>query len=313
LKLPHKTSKIIITSFGGWHMNFNKLSKNQSGIVFLIVYLFVIVLGFLIINFGKKYDLNPIITMLIADIVMTLIVFLIGSVLKNASLYDPYWSVIPPLITIAWIAMYFPTLTFSNVLLVIVIVVWAIRLTANWWKNWSGFESQDWRYDTLREKNNKLYPLTNLFGIHLIPTIVVFIQMINVYYILQSSQVNILYLIGFILSLAAPIIQYVSDKQMYDFRTDNVNKEKTINLGLWRFSRHPNYFGEILFWVGIFVMYFAQSMTININILYPILMTLLFLFISIPMMEKKLEKRPGYIEYKKEVSMLIPFPKKPRN
>jgi len=294
-------------------MDFNKLTKNQSGIIFLIVYIFTMIIGLLIITFGKSYDFNPIVTMLIADIAMTLIIFLIGSALKNASLYDPFWSVIPLFIAVVWMAIYFPSFTIKNVLLIFVLTIWAVRLTFNWWKNWNGFQTQDWRYDLLKEKNQKIYPLTNLVGIHLIPTFVVFIQMINVYMIMESAQMNILYIFGFLVSLVAPIIQYVADKQMYNFRTKRKDDIKTINVGIWRFSRHPNYFGEILFWFGIYIIYFSNNMKIDINIIYPLLMLLLFLFVSIPMMEKKLINRPGYKEYKSEVSVLIPFPKKPQN
>lgn len=291
-------------------MNFNKLSKKQSGLVFFMIYIFIMLLGILMVGFGKKNSLSPIITMLLADIFMTLIIFLIGSVLKNASLYDPYWSVIPPYIVIVWIIFYYQTINLASILLLIAILFWAIRLTVNWWKNWHGFASQDWRYDTLKEKNEKLYPMTNLFGIHIIPTIVVYLQMINVFDILKIGKVNLVYIIGFLIAILAPIIQYVSDKQMYEFRIENKNQKKTINKGLWRFSRHPNYFGEILFWIGIFVMCFAESYLFDITILYPISMILLFVFISIPLMEKKLKNRPGYTDYQKNVSMLIPLPKR---
>jgi steroid 5-alpha reductase family enzyme len=291
-------------------MDYNKLTKKQSGIVFLIVYILTMLIGVLIVLCGKTNGFNPIATMLIADIVMTLIIFLVGAVLKNASLYDPYWSVIPPFIAVVWLGVYFQSINIVSVLILISLLVWAIRLTVNWWKNWQGFKFQDWRYDSLKEKNEKIYPITNLFGIHLIPTLVVYAQMINVYYILGNTTVNFVFIIGFIISLIAPLIQFIADKQMYDFRMENMGKQRTINVGLWRFSRHPNYFGELIFWIGIFVMYFANTKTFDINILYPISMILLFLFISIPMMEKKLSTRAGYNEYKRQVSVLIPLPKK---
>jgi steroid 5-alpha reductase family enzyme len=265
----------------------------------------------LIVNYGKNNNFNPVLAMLIADIFMTFIIFLIGSVIKNASLYDPYWSVIPPFIAIIWMIYYFQTINLASILLLIAILFWSLRLTINWWKNWRGFKFQDWRYDSLKEKNEKIYPLTNFIGIHLIPTLVVYVQMINVYKILQDSDVNIVFILGFISAIIAPIIQYISDKQMYEFRIKNSGQKKTINIGIWRYSRHPNYFGEILFWLGIFIMYFANIMSLDINILYPISMILLFLFISIPMMEKKLKNRPGYVEYQNKVSVLIPFPRKP--
>ncbi|MBI9009593.1 MAG: DUF1295 domain-containing protein [Tenericutes bacterium] len=293
-------------------MDYNKLTKKQSGIVFLIVYVFSMVIALLVVSFGKNNNLNPIATMLIADIIMTFIVFLVGSVLKNASLYDPYWSVIPPFILFVWIVFYFKTINFATILLLVSILFWATRLTVNWWKNWKGFEFQDWRYDSLKERNERIYPITNLFGIHLIPTLVVYIQMINVYRTLEIASVNLIFIIGFIIAIIAPVLQYVSDKQMDVFRLENKGNNRTINVGIWRFSRHPNYFGEILFWLGLYIMYFSNIMRIDINIIYPIFMILLFLCISIPMMENKLKNRPGYIEYQSEVSVLIPLPRKPQ-
>jgi steroid 5-alpha reductase family enzyme len=109
------------------YMNYNQLSKKKSGIVFLVVYIFAMLLGIMIASFGKNNNFNPILTMLIADIFMTLIVFLIGSVLKNASLYDPYWSVIPLFIVIVWMIYYFQTINLASILLVIAILFWSIR------------------------------------------------------------------------------------------------------------------------------------------------------------------------------------------
>ncbi|XMB71805.1 DUF1295 domain-containing protein [Mycoplasmatota bacterium WC30] len=289
-------------------MDLSGLTKKQSGVIFLIVYGLTLVFGLVIMFLGARYGKNFIITMLIADILMTVVIFVVGLIIKNASLYDPYWSVIPFIIILFWaVAFQGFSLSLNSILLIIVVGIWSFRLTRNWWINWTGFAHQDWRYDMLKEKKPKLYPLTNLFGIHLIPTIVVFLQLLNGFDILHESGINIVFLIGVLISLIAPFIQYIADKQMLEFRKNNIDKTKVINTGLWRFSRHPNYFGELIFWIGIYIMYFSYSMSIDLNILYPISMILLFVFISIPMMEKRLASREGYQEYKKSVSMLIPF------
>lgn len=293
-------------------MNYLTLSKKKSGLIFLLVYISTMIVGLLIVLLGKNY-VKPILLMFIADVAMTIVVYLIGIKLKNASLYDPYWSVIPVFMIVVWMIVYNEALVLTSVLLMLVIVIWASRLTFNWWKNWIGFKTQDWRYDLLREKNRKLYPITNLFGIHLIPTIVVFLQMINVYAIIQENTINVIFVIGIFLSLIAPLIQFISDKQMYDFRNRKQKNKRVISTGLWRFTRHPNYFGELLFWVGIYIMYFSFKMNIDIYILFPISMILLFVFISVPMMEKKLIVRPGYKEYINNVSMIIPFFPKKKN
>lgn len=225
-------------------MDYNKLTKKQSGVTFLIVYVFTFIVG-LAITLIWRNEITPIWLMLIADVVMTILIFLIGNKLKNASLYDPYWSVVPMFIAILWIVIYGFNLSYSNLILILVLFLWGIRLTYNWWKNWTGFSSQDWRYDLLRDKSPRIYPITNLFGIHMIPTLVVYIQMINIYDSLNSNTVNIaVFIFGVILCLLAPTIQFIADKQMYDFRQNNKGSNKMINVGLWRFSRHPNYFGN---------------------------------------------------------------------
>ncbi len=287
-------------------MKLSNLTKKQTGIIFIFVYILTIILGYFIYQLFSDLTYKPILSMLIADVVMTLVIFIIGTFLKNASLYDPYWSVIPLFLIVFWeldVAMPF---NFSTIMMFVVLLLWGVRLTYNWWKNWTGFDEQDWRYDLLREKNKKIYPITNLFGIHMIPTVVVFLQMINVFGAV-GKDINLISVIGYIFCIIAPIIQFYSDKQMFDFRKNNKEKNKIIDTGLWKYSRHPNYFGELLFWVGIYIVYYGTAETIDINMIYPILMILLFVFISVPMMENKLKDRDGFEEYRKNVSMLIPF------
>ena len=82
--------------------------------------------------------------------------------------------------------------------------------------------------------------------------------------------------------------------------------------GLWAYSRHPNYFGEIMFWWGLFIFALAADSCYWWTIAGPLVITILFLFISIPMMDKRsLGRRPGYEEHMERVSALIPwFPKR---
>ena len=198
----------------------------------------------------------------------------------------------------------------TTVLLIVGIMLWAIRLTYNWWKNWTGFKEQDWRYDLIKEKTTKYYLLSNFGAIHLIPTLVVYIQLINAYeVIIKGGSINIWIILGFILMLFATTIQFLADKQMYEFRQNRDSKSQIIDRGIWLYSRHPNYLGELSIWVGVYLMYLGISKTLDMNILYPLAMIALFLFISIPMMEKKLDNRPGFNDYKKQVSMLIPYRK----
>lgn len=252
---------------------------------------------------------NPLWQMLAADVAGTLVIWGFGLLVKNASTYDPYWSVIPPVIIVAWIIILGPRLTFGVSALILAIFFWSARLTYNWFINWEDFSHQDWRYTMIRNSKPKIWFLANLIGINMMPTVIVFAQLIGAYYLLTLAPTfHILIAIGCLMSIGAAVIQYISDKQMLRFRLLNPVEKRCINEGLWKYSRHPNYFGEVLMWWGVWVMYYGASGKINFLIFAPVSMTLLFLFISIPMMEKKIiATRPDYLEYRRSVSVLIPF------
>ena len=243
----------------------------------------------------------------IFDIVMTFIIYLFSLLLKNASLYDPYWSVIPPVLML-YVMIELNAFGFLNIVMLSVLSVWAIRLTYNWAKNFDSFKHQDWRYDLIKEKTKKLYPIANFLGIQLFPTLIVFAQMYVIIEITtRNLDLSIAALIPSLVVLISVYIQYVSDKQMYDFRQQTV-KKRVMDTGLWQYSRHPNYFGEIMVWWGMYLFYFSATMQFNFLITAPILMTMLFMFISIPMMENKILKtRPEYKDYQANTSMLIPL------
>lgn len=247
--------------------------------------------------------------MLSVDVVATVVVFIFSIAFHNSSLYDPYWSVAPPLIALFWIKNGFNQL--AAYLMLFAILFWAIRLTLNWARGWQGLAHEDWRYKMLREKNPKLYPVTNFFGIHLFPTLMVFLGMLPVYIVTSQTVIRTvsipILIVGLILSLAATIIQLVADEQMRSFKI-KAEPDRYINTGLWKFSRHPNYFGEILFWTGLWVMQMAVVPTCWWTSIGFVAMLCMFLLASIPMMEEKNRKsKVGYEEYRKRVSVLIPW------
>ena len=118
-----------------------------------------------------------------------------------------------------------------------------------------------------------------------------------------SSLSAAVLVVGFLVCLASATIQLIADKQSHDFRA--VHPGEVCNVGLWKHGRHPNYFGEIQFWWGIWVMYAALN-GFDGFILGPIAMTALFLGISIPLMEhRQLANKPGYADYRKQTRLLI--------
>ena len=280
--------------------------KAQSLFLIFMIYLFAMTMGvltYLTLNIESMIG-----SILIANIVTTFIVFIFGLGLKNASLYDPYWSVIPPFITIGLSILWGRFFDLEVLLLNLAILIWAIRLTYNWAKLWTDFSHQDWRYEMIKEKTHKLWPIANFLAIHLFPTLIVFVQLIGaIIYIEYVQNITWLSFLGFVLIIFATYIQFKSDQQMQIFKKEH--PKKVMNKGLWQYSRHPNYFGEVTVWIGVYLFYLSVGMTLNILIFAPLAMLMLFVFISIPMMEKRqIKSKPEYVEYISDVSMLVPLP-----
>ena len=181
---------------------------------------------------------------------------------------------------------------------------WALRLTANWAYNFESFEYQDWRYVMLKEKTGFAYPLINFLGIHMFPTCVVYFCVLPaVTAIAEGAAFNPLSLIFVVLSFASAVFQGIADIQMHKFRNSGVGG--FIRTGLWKHSRHPNYLCEILMWWGIGLSSVAALGWQRYYLLVgAALNTLMFLFISIPMADKRQARKPGFEEYKKATRML---------
>lgn len=288
-------------------MNKGIYAKKNSLIIVVIAYTAAFITGMVVFNLFRESGI--LIATLIADVVATLIVWGTGLIFRNASLYDPYWSVVPVFVIPFWVIIKESPAGIFDILLVIAISIWGIRLTMNWIFGWRGLRQQDWRYTMLKRKNPDIWFITNLGGINMMPTLIVFLGMIPAYYMINSIQkINVVSMLGFLLCLAASSLQFFADTQMAGFRKKNINNGKCMNKGLWRYSRHPNYLGEISLWWGIWLMQIGVVPSVWITVIGPVCMTILFVFISIPMMEKHvMRKRPEYEEYRKKVPMLVPW------
>ncbi len=291
-------------------MRYKINNRSVSILIVLAIYIIAFFIGLLV--FRLSTDMHILISTFLADIAATIIVWGFGILFLNSSVYDPYWSIAPVVIVPFWMITKGISLSVTDILFIVVIVIWGIRLTLNWAMRWRGLQQQDWRYTMLKEKSPRLWFLTNLFGINLIPTIIVFAALVPVYYgIGQTGSLKALTIFGFIVCMGAVLIQAISDKQMDLFKKDTSNKNQYIDKGLWRYSRHPNYLGEVSFWWGIWLMQMGPIPKLWSTVAGPVLMTLLFIFISIPMMEKHiLESRPTYVKYQRQVSVLKFLPRK---
>jgi len=282
------------------------LNKKASLQTVTIIYLLALIIGGVLTATLDSHD--PLSKLFFVDIILTIIVFIASYRYNNASIYDPYWSVIPFGMIFYWLYIFGPEVINIKVMLAaFVISFWSWRLTGNWLRGWTGLDHEDWRYVQLREKTGKWYVLVNFLGIHLFPTLVVFVGSIPIYYIFQfSSELNMFTWIGFAVALGGVVIELTADNQLHKFKKASNNPMAVMRTGIWKRIRHPNYLGEILFWVGIFVMSYTPYTTLSTGA-GVLLMIAMFVTISIPMIDKKLLKsKPEYTIYKSSTWALLP-------
>ena len=286
--------------------------KKQGLLINLAAYLLAFAIGFVPYYFLSE-SLGYIVSIFAFTVVSTIALYVICVIFKNTSLYDPYWSVAPLVMTIIHMVR-FGVYTINSLIFSILILIYSMRLTINWFMTYKGVESkyEDWRYKQYRAKYGRIqFEIINFFGLLLIPTLVVYFALIPGLLFMASRTFNPLSIIGFAFMLAGPILEFVADHQSHKFIKECNDHTKVCNIGLWNYSRHPNYLGELSFWFGVAI---CQLVLLNNYWMYAlgfIPMLLLFLFISIPMMEKhNTKRRPEYIEYKRKTSMLLILPRK---
>ena len=273
-----------------------------TGVVYIVALVVAIAAAYQFI------DAHQWLVVLTGHLFATLVVFVSSRIYKYSSLYDPFWSAAPIPIAI-YIALW-PESSEINlekvILILIPVMYWALRLTINWMRDWDGLEHEDFRYIDLKAKPFAF--LIDLFGIHIYPTLQVNLSLFPIYYALSVStnEVGILLYLASLFTVLAVTLELVADEQMRKFRSNVSNKGKTMRQGLWSYSRHPNYLGEILFWWGLYFM----TISIDINYWYlficPLIMNLMFSLITCQMMDNRsLERRPDYADYMKSTRQLI--------
>ena len=284
-------------------MNLLKQNRAASFVIVAMIYILAAAVGI------AAYRLLPYawwLNLLLADVAATVLTFAFSVMLDNASVYDPYWSVQPIVILIAFAAG--RELTVVRALLLAAVLFWGVRLTDNWAYTFQGLAHQDWRYTMLKEKTGPLYPFVNFTGIHMVPTLIVYgCTLPAVYAFLHEADWNAGSILFFAVSVGAASMQGVADFQMHRFREHPT--DTFIRDGLWKYSRHPNYLGELLMWWGVagsVVSVFPQQWYLMAGALAN---TALFFAVSIPMADGRQSRKPGFEEYKHETRMLLPIKK----
>ena len=278
------------------------MSRSTSFAVVLAVYL--VGLGAALAAGWAVRDWHPLAVVAVADVAGTLVIFTSSVAMRNSSMYDPYWSVVPPAI-----AVYLCADGARSWIVLALVFAWGIRLTYNWARGWPGMHHEDWRYVDIRRRTDGSYWAASFTGIHLFPTAQVYLGCLALYPALTAGHafgwVDVL---AAVVTAGAIAIEAVADEQLHMF-TRTKTAGEIMERGLWRYSRHPNYFGEALFWWGLWLFGVAAHPTDGWwTLAGPVAITVMFLVASIPMIDRRsLDRRPGYREHMRRVRAFAPW------
>ncbi len=244
------------------------------------------------------------------------IFFIIAQIKKNNGLADMAWGLGFVVVAITSL-IYSNSYTLSALVVTILVMLWGFRLFFFiGLRNWN--KPEDFRYVDMRKKWKTNIPLKAFFKVFVLQGVLLYIislpiQLVNLNAVpFTNNQSYLVLILGVMLWLIGFYFEAVGDAQMKAFKKDPNNKGKIMQFGLWKYTRHPNYFGETLMWWAVWVVSISGFVLINlVGIIGPITITYLLLFVSgVPLLEKKYMDNPLFQEYAKKTSVFIPLPPK---
>ena len=246
--------------------------------------------------------------------VLFLIAFVlwIASRIKNdVGIVDSFWSLMILAAGICFLFFTDTSITERHGVVILLLTVWALRLAAHiTWRNWG--QEEDSRYQAIRKNNQPNFEFKSLYIVFLLQAFLAAIVALPLLSIFSSgTEIHSLDYFAFALWLTGMFFETVGDLQLARFKASNSNQNKVLNSGLWRYSRHPNYFGECCIWWAFFL--FAVASGYWWSIVSPLLMTVLLLKVSgVSLLESTIsERRPEYASYRRTTNAFIPwFPKR---
>lgn len=236
--------------------------------------------------------------------------WVVSLVKRDVSIVDSMWSVLIVAAGIAYAAI-LPQASARAMVALVLAVLWALRLAIYiTWRNWG--EAEDHRYQAIRRRNDPGFAFKSLYLVFALQAVLAWIvSMPLLVTAASSSPMNWLDAPGIALVLFGVAFEAAGDWQLARFKSDPANRGQVMDSGLWRYTRHPNYFGEFCVWWGFYLL--AASAGGWGAIVSPLLMSVLLLKISgVGLLEKDIgERRPGYREYIARTNAFFPGPPKP--
>jgi len=317
------------------------MKKDIGIMITVVITLLLSVLGFVLGGFQlSELQIDTLTLLVIVCVVSMAYCFIVGEITKNNSQMDKLWSILP--IVYAWIIVYKGGFSLRLIVMAILITFWGVRLTLNFAKKgaysikfWSGEE--DYRWVVLRENPNLnkkwKWALFDLFFISIYQNALVLAITMPLLAVMESTvSFNVFDAVVAALLLGFIIFETIADKQQMDFQTKKYELlkqgKKLEDLpnpyhlgfnthGLWKRSRHPNYFAEQSIWVVLYLFTISAAVTnyffFNWTLVGSMLLILLFIGSSSFSEGISLKKYPAYQDYIHKVSKYAPLRKYEEN
>jgi steroid 5-alpha reductase family enzyme len=238
----------------------------------------------------------------------SLVAWLVATLRRNVGLVDIFWSQFVLLAALSYLFTA-PEITARGVIVVVLASLWALRLAVHLGaRNWNAPE--DRRYVAIRARNEPGFTWKSLYLVFGLQGVLAFIVSAPLYAAISAAAapVHVLDWLGVVLVAGGLAFETIADAQLARFLANPANRGKVMDQGLWRYSRHPNYFGEFCIWWGFFLIALAADGWWSI--VSPLLMSVLLLRVSgVTLLEKDMpQRRPGYEAYARRTNAFFPGP-----
>jgi steroid 5-alpha reductase family enzyme len=247
-----------------------------------------------------------------------MVFFIVATIIKNNSIVDIGWGL--GFVITAW-TLFFINGQYDWLRIVVNILVsfWGLRLFYHILKR-NIFAEEDFRYKKWRDEWGKWVVPRAFLQVFMLQGLFMFVVGLGVFWVNTTSFTAnspnwILFIIGSIVWLVGYVFEVVGDHQLKMHIANKNKTQKLMTTGLWKYTRHPNYFGEAVIWWGLFIIVIsvsADSFWQYLAVISPVTITFLLRFVSgVPMLERKMKETPGWDEYAEKTNAFIPwFPKK---
>jgi len=246
---------------------------------------------------------------LLVTATLALLTWLASLKQHDVSLVDRAWSILIAAPAVAYVCVLTPLWSVRTVLTGVLLAFWAIRLAVYVsWRNWG--HGEDRRYQQIRARNQPYFALKSLVLVFALQAVLAWLVSAPLLAIFTYDRGSTGFdAVGGVIVLFGIVFEAVGDQQLANFKGDAGNRGKVMDRGLWRYTRHPNYFGEFCVWWGFFVMALPLG---TWSLVSPLIMSGLLLKVSgVALLEKDIgERRPAYRDYIRRTSAFFPWPPK---